>query len=167
MPPKEMKMMPADVGQNRQQAGRQHEVGGRRAGRVLVAEPIKLVVIAALPLNTVTHVARSQDERNNQHDGVEVVAHHSDEAETPNGGQRSGDDRRPPAAALADRQPQDEDHRRRRRPETAGRQVFVVVTVAADDRLAGNEDLVVVILILVDDRLDSREQLLCSRDPVR
>ena len=159
MPPKEMKMMPL-------MSARIDSKPGGSMKSVVAAQAAYLSPsrsssswIAALPLDAVAHVARGQDERDDQHHGVEVVAHQPDEPEAPDGRQRAGDDRRPPSRALAEREAQDEDHRRDRGQEQEVYQVFVVVAEAADDRLAGDEDLVVVVLVLLDDLLDVVEQL--------
>src|ERR1700722_5301387 len=74
-----------DVSQNREQSRRQHHIGGGGAGEQFVVEAVELVIVAALPLDTVAQVARSQNKWDDQHDGVKVVAHPTDEAETPNG----------------------------------------------------------------------------------
>src|SRR5580658_2069504 len=150
----------ADVSEDRQQSRRQHEVSSCGACGVLVTQSIKLVMVAALPLNTVTHIAGCQDKRNNQHDRVEVVFHYANEPETPHGREEAGHYRCPPAAALTARKPQDQNHHADCDQEQHADGRFVVVTVAADDWLARDQDIDVRILVLLDDILDLVEQRL-------
>ena len=115
-------------------------------------------MVAALPLDTVAHVAGSQDEGYDQHRGIELPSHEADEAEAPQGRQRAGDYRRPPSAAPALRQVQHQNHHRHGEQEEDGDGRLVVVAVAAHHRFAGHEDPVVLVLVLGDDGADLLEQ---------
>ena len=111
----------------------------------LVVEPIELVVVAALPLDTVAQVARGQDERDDQHHGVEVVAHQADEPEAPDRRERAGQNRRPPAAALTEAEVKDDQHQHDRSRKMILMSREIVVAPSRDHRLAGDIDLGVVV----------------------
>ena len=64
-----------DIGQDRKQARRQHQRGRYFArGHLVVAVRFKLVVVSALPLDAVAHIAGGQYKSYDQHHRVELVA---------------------------------------------------------------------------------------------
>src|SRR5216684_2358131 len=64
-----------DIGENGQQARREHHICGRGTRAHLVVGAIELVIVAAMPLDAVTEISRGQNKRNHEHDGVEIKVH--------------------------------------------------------------------------------------------
>src|SRR6266851_229839 len=87
-----------NVGEDGQQARREHHICGRGARAHFIVGAIELVIIAAMPLDAVTKVARGQNKRNHEHDGVEVEVNQTHEPETPNRGTGTGHNWRPPSS---------------------------------------------------------------------
>jgi hypothetical protein len=82
---------------------RLHQGGSRRDSSVLVVpERLELVVIAALPLDSMSHIPGGRHKTNHQHHRVELEAFEADESEASDRRQGTGHQRRPPGAAVSE-----------------------------------------------------------------
>src|SRR5260370_15808868 len=147
-----------DVGEDGQQARREHHIGGRGTRAHLVVGAIEFVIIAAVPLDAVTEIARSQNKRTREHDGVEVKVHQADEPETPNRGAGTSHNWRPPAAATPETQVEDGQHERDRERENKLDARQVVIPPRRKHCGAACVDPRIGVLVLADNVLDTVEQ---------
>src|SRR5215469_2928561 len=149
-----------DVGENRDQSGRQHQIRSRNDRRVDIASrSLDLTIEAALPLNTMANVARSKNERYDQHDRIQLKADQARETHAPQSRAGTGHQGRPPSRDAADAVVVNKDDYAERDKNDDQQIGQVMITPSARHRLAGDVDNVVFVLILIDYTLDLLEEL--------